>query len=71
MSDKVRENYLRRQAARLGHVIEKSRGRKWSVNDRLGWRVLDQGGQIVGGEKYELTIDDVEGILNGIEARVR
>jgi hypothetical protein len=67
-SDKIREIKLRRWAARLGLVLHKSRNRRWSVDNYLGYTVIDANtNSIVAGQKYELTLDDVESILKSDE----
>lgn len=69
---KVRENFLRRQAARLGLRLEKSRGKKWSINNQGGYRIIDtQRNTIVYGSRYELTIEDVTSYLNEYEKKIR
>ena len=70
--DKVRENYLRRWAGRLGMLLKKSRGRLWSVENQGGYMIVDPAGSsILHGERYELTIEDVERILTESELALK
>jgi len=65
MTNKVKENYLRRQAERLGLSMQKSRGKKWSVDNQLGYRVIDPyHNTIIQGEKFDLNIQEVEDFLS-------
>lgn len=67
-SDKTRENRLRRQAKRLRLKLEKSRARKIHGDDLGGYRILDlYRNYVYQGSRYELTLDDVEEILNAEE----
>lgn len=69
--DKVNENYYRRMAKRLDLILQKSRGRKWSVNDQQGYRIIDKRRGILQGERFELTIDDVAKFLEGYEVELK
>ena len=71
MVDKVHENFVRRQAARLGYFLQKSKGKKWSVDNKLGYRLLDSSGNVVRGERFDLNLQDIENILREEEARLR
>lgn len=56
-----REAAARRHLARLGLVLRKSRSRHWSLNDQLGYMVLDPWTNgVVVGANLELSLDDVE-----------
>jgi hypothetical protein len=69
VADKVRENKLRRYAHRLGVAIVKSRNSLWSVDNQLGYMILDNRGNfVVAGEKFDLSMDDVESFLKEYEA---
>ena len=69
-SDKVREIKLRRWATRLGLVLHKSRNRRWSVDNYLGYRVVDANTRsVVAGQRYELNLDDVERLLKNDEIK--
>jgi|AGTN01.3.fsa_nt_gi hypothetical protein len=72
MGEKVRENRLRRQAKRLGFIIEKSRGKLWSIDNHLGYMVRDSySGNIVTGERYNLSLDEVDKWLNDTEGMLK
>ncbi|MHB1420389.1 MAG: hypothetical protein ACYCX4_12545 [Bacillota bacterium] len=69
---KVKENFLRRQAKRLGLFLSKSKAQKWSVDNQGGYRIIRPKGNIVMyGKRYELSFGDAERILNEIEKKVR
>ena len=68
--EKTRENYLRQWATRLGLTLEKSRSRKWAIDDRLGYRLVDEGG-VIKGDRYELTLKDVAQALDAREKELR
>ena len=69
MSEKVRENYARRQAARVGMILTKSRAKKRSIDNCQGYRLQDaRAGNVLHGEKFDLSLQDVEGILNAEES---
>ncbi|MGI6225746.1 MAG: hypothetical protein ACOYJ1_05760 [Peptococcales bacterium] len=70
--EKVRENYLRRQADRLGWALRKSRAKKWSIDNQGGYMIIDPfTNSVVFGEKYDLDLKDVEKILNEQEEKLR
>ncbi len=72
MSEKVKENYLRRQADRLGLSIRKSSGKKWSVNNQMGWMIVDaQRNIILQGDHYNLNLEEVETFLNEFEKTLK
>lgn len=66
--DKARESRLRRRAKRLGLTLRKSRARRLTLDDRGLYRVVKEG-WIVAGEKFDLTLDDVEALLDRLEAQ--
>ena len=71
-ADKVRENRLRRWAKRLGYSVHKDRARSWSIDNLGGYRlVYVYTNTIEAGEKFNLSLDDVENLLGGIEDRQR
>jgi len=69
--EKVRENLYRRWAARQGLVFKKSRARRWSVNNQQGYMLMDFNNKIEVGEKFDLTLDDVEKFLGVREGELR
>lgn len=70
-SEKVRENKARRVAKRLGLGIRKSRVRTTHLYDFGGYRIIDRDNRLLAGEKFELSLDDVEGFLVDYETRIR
>jgi len=72
MSAKAHENFLRDKARRLGLLLQKSRARYWSIDDQGEWMVLDPNTNIIiSGEKFSLTVEDVEKFLDGYEEKLR
>jgi hypothetical protein len=73
MGTDVRENRLRRMAARQGRRIEKSRRRDPRAVDYGGYMVIDNYRNAVelGGNPYaySATLDDVEAYLTGEKGR--
>ena len=69
--DKVRENFSRRRAARLGLMLKKSRGKRWSVDNHLGYMLVNFDNSIEAGEKFDLTIEQVEALLDVHEKQMR
>lgn len=69
--DKVRENFSRRRAARLGLMLKKSRGKKWSIDNKGGYSLITFDNIIHAGEKYDLTIEQVEALLDVHEKQMR
>ena len=68
---KVRENRLRRWAARLGLEFRKSRARKIHVHDLGAYQVVDpEGDRVVSGDRFELSLADVEAVLEKREAEL-
>ena len=64
MSDKVRENRLRRMAERQGLILEKSRRRDRRALGFGKYRLVTDSRQRV---DYTHTMDDVERILLGLD----
>lgn len=63
-SDKVRENYCRRWAKRLGLSLNKSRAKKPSIDNLGGYMLVNlKTNSIEWGEKYNLELAGVEKIL--------
>jgi hypothetical protein len=69
--DKVHQNLLRRWAKRLNLTLKKSRGKRWSVNDQGGYMLIDQNNNILCGEKFDKSIDDIERYLEEYEKQLR
>jgi hypothetical protein len=62
---KARENRARRTAQLQGLKLEKSPRRDRLAPDYNGWRILKYNRVIVGGQRYTLSLDDVENYLAG------
>ncbi|MDW7730689.1 MAG: hypothetical protein SCJ94_11930 [Bacillota bacterium] len=70
--DKVRENRLRRHAARLGLRLIKSRAQKYQQNNQGGYMIIDPEMKIpTQGVKFELSLDEVEAFLKQHEEELR
>lgn len=70
--EKTRENYLRRQAKRLGLALKKSRAKKWNYDNQGDYMLIDPYTNCVfDGAKFELSIDDVAEILNEYEEELK
>jgi hypothetical protein len=66
--DKVHENRLRRKAARLGLALRKSRARRLHLNNRGMYRIVDPYRNfIIAGERFDLSLEEVEAILDDYE----
>jgi len=70
-TDKVRENFSRRRADRLGLMLKKSRGKRWSVDNQLGYMLVDFNNFIEAGEKFDLTIEQIETLLEKREKQIK
>jgi hypothetical protein len=70
-TNKAYENYYRRQAKRLHLLLEKSRARKWGIDDHQGWRIIDSNNIIMVGEKYDLTIEEAAKYLDELEVKLK
>ena len=65
MTDKVRENRLRRMAERQGLVLQKSRRRDPNALDFGGYWLIDaQMNVLVAGDEWGWDLDDIEEWLN-------
>lgn len=66
--DKVRENRLRRVAARQGYLLQKSRRRDERAVDYGGYMLVDASSNGIvlgsGAFPYNASLDDVENFLN-------
>jgi hypothetical protein len=69
--DKVRENYCRRWAKRLGLVLRKSHAKLWRVDNQQWYMLVDLNNSIVAGEKYNLELAGVESLLKKQEEELR
>jgi hypothetical protein len=66
-STKGFENNYRRLAKRLNLKLEKSNTRNWSIDNRLGWRIVDlKNNVVIAGQKWDLTIDEAAQVLEDI-----
>ena len=61
---------LRAQAKRLGLRLAKDRARRVAVGHLGQWQVTEApaGGQVVAGSAFELTLSDIEELLDAREA---
>ena len=72
VSDVARIAALRRKAERLGLTISKSRARNWSINNQLGWRVVETNRNVcLDGPDYDMALDDVAAFLDRYEGDCR
>ena len=71
VQEKVRENAARRHAKRLGLELVKSRARLRHVDDHQGYQIQDPGVGILAGDKFALTLKELETYLNKYEHRLR
>ena len=63
-NERVREQRARRALAKLGLKLKKSRVRQINLDNLGGYMVIDlQGGWIVEGSRFELSLDHVEEIV--------
>lgn len=61
MNEKARENRVRRQLAKQGYRLHKSRARGVHFDNRGGYMIIDACcNYIVAGEKCDLSLEDVE-----------
>ena len=66
MKEKTRENRLRRLAKRQNLYLKKSRVKHTNVDDWGGYMIVDLNGNfVVAGERFNLTLDEVEKFLTG------
>jgi hypothetical protein len=76
MSDKVREDRLRRKLDRMGYQLKKSRARDRDDLTYGGYQIVDIGGMnglVAGhghvGRGYALRLDDVESWIRSVSAQ--
>lgn len=58
------ENKLRRALTKQGYQLHKSRSRNWSCDNQLGY-MITKDGWVECGERFDLTLTDVEAFANG------
>ena len=64
MKEKAREGRARRMAAGQGLTLRKSRVQMPNVDDHGGYRLVEmRRNAVVAGERFDLTLDEVEGWL--------
>jgi hypothetical protein len=67
MSDQSREARVRRALRKIGwfgYALRKDRARSWNLDHQGGYMLVDlEHNFIVGGERYDWTLDDVEAWL--------
>ena len=68
MTDKIRENRLRRAAARQGLVITKSRVRDPRATTYGAWFIADANTRSLQTSELGISLDEVEVFLTGDEA---
>lgn len=56
---KARENKARKQLAKQGYSLKKSRARTYTADDYGGYMIL-QNGTIQAGERFNMTLEDIE-----------
>jgi hypothetical protein len=70
--DKARENRIRRRAQRLGFALRKSRARYLHMDDFGEYQLIDPDRTaIVWGEKFDLSLEDVERYLDEVEEQMK
>jgi len=70
-TDKVRENRLRRKAARLECHFNRSRAKQLHCNNHGLYQVISWDGHDCTGLNFDATLDAVEWFLNDREAKLR
>src|SRR2546423_11293348 len=66
------ERRLRRLAAHQGLALQKSRSRNFTVDNYGGYRIVDSyRNWLVAGDRFDPTLDDVEGFLTAERFRRR
>ena len=64
-NEKNRERRLRRALEKQGYYLVKSRVRTWHENDFGMYMIADRHNNIcVAGERFDLSLDDVERFVN-------
>ncbi len=62
----AREARLRRSLAKRGAILRKSRARNWSSDNCQGYMIVDAHlNAVITGERFDLSLDDVEQWANG------
>ncbi len=70
--DRAREMKLRNWARRLGISMHKSRSKHLNQDPNQRYMLKDTNqDQVIKGEKYELTLNDVEKFLKDYEANIK
>lgn len=59
-TEHAREQAARRKLAKQGYILVKSKCRNTTIDDHGGYRIVDLRNIIVAGEKFTLTLEDVE-----------
>ena len=55
------EDRVRRIARRQGYALHKDKAGVWSFNHQGGWQIVDaERNWLVAGERFDLSLDDVE-----------
>lgn len=68
---KTYENLCRRQAARLGLKLSKSRAKLPHINNLGEYIIIDRlTGAILAGERYELTLESAKAFLDQYEEKI-
>lgn len=64
LTEKNMERKLRRALTKQGFQLHKSRNRNWSCDNQLGY-MISKNGWVECGERFDLTLADVEAFTNG------
>ena len=65
MSEKAKESRLRRQLAKMGYILRKSRIRNWHGDNFGGYMIIEaRYNGIIAGSRFQLSLDDVEQFVN-------
>lgn len=56
---KTREDRARKQLAKQGYSLKKSRAQTWTADNQGGYMIV-QNGIIQAGERFGMTLEDVE-----------
>jgi hypothetical protein len=67
LAEKVRENRVRRWAARLGYGISKSRAKVLHVDDYGRYMLWNERNYVVLGQRFDATLEDPEAFLEDEE----
>ena len=72
VSEKARENRVRRQADRFGYVLMKDRARRLSLGHFGDYMVVHAAtDSVVWGSRFDATLDQIESFLAEEESRLR